>query len=980
MSGERTFLGWDRPVLPAAAEHLLDRYLRDGVADMREVTVVLPGSRARRRLVELLLQGAEERRAVLVPPRTTTVNGLADTLAPSAGPTADPIVRQRAWSLALRPGDRGPVNRRTVEAIFPNLPDPVPLREWDALAALVSQLHVELAGEGHRFSDVARVCRGGASYDDGERWDALARVQDRYERVLARVGLKDRHLERMTAAAPASAGDIWLVAVADVPSVTRRLLERAAEHGHAVRSLVHAPEELADTDAFDTLGLPATEYWERADVPVTDDVLEMVDTPAHQADAVLAALGALGGAVGPDQVVVGVNPRSEVIPYVQQRLAAAGSAGRYGGGTPLSRTGPVRLLQSVAGYVDGRTYHALAALLRHPAGEVLARAAASRHASADGQVADAVEADIADAWYNEHLPFTVGKGGPRGWKESAAFADLVVALEQEGPLARLRGSRRISHWMPLLRDVLLVAYGGAELDRTHPRDRRVLDVLERIRTAAVALASLPGELNESCEAGDAVRILLAALGDEGIPPDPDRNAVELLDWLEVPLDDAPVLVLTGFNEGLLPESVQGHPFLPDTLRAALGLADNRRRMARDAYRLTAVLHSRRFVRLVAGRRSAQGDPLRPSRLMFRIPQDELPARVLRFLHRETPGVGPIDALSALALRPAESSGFSTPPEPVIERADRGSLSVTAFKALLDDPYRFALQVLLGLGGDDDDARELDALGFGNLAHDVLKGFGRMAAATPPQVDASDENAVAHALERLLEAEVRQRFGEGALPAVHLQARLLKARLRAFAARQAAWAADGWRTVAVEVRQAEGFPFEVDGTPFTLRGRIDRVDHNPATGAWALLDYKTGKAQSPDKAHRKGKGEGRRWVDLQLPLYRHLARGLTGPDGAPLIPTSAFDEDRVGLGYVVLPGDTTECGFLLAEWNADDLVAADETARGAIRTLREGRFVFDADVTRSGGADRDDLHPLLARGWSAAADDEGDADDAQGGTE
>ena len=78
--------------------------------------------------------------------------------------------------------------------------------------------------------------------------------------------------------------------------------------------------------------------------------------------------------------------------------------------------------------------------------------------------------------------------------------------------------------------------------------------------------------------------------------------MELLDWLELPLDDAPVVMLTGFNEGLFPESVQGHAFLPDALRTRLGLIDNRRRFARDAYRLTTVLHSKESVRLIAGRR------------------------------------------------------------------------------------------------------------------------------------------------------------------------------------------------------------------------------------------------------------------------------------------------------------------------------------------------------------------------------------------
>ncbi|MBT3776242.1 MAG: DUF1592 domain-containing protein, partial [Gemmatimonadales bacterium] len=138
--------------------------------------------------------------------------------------------------------------------------------------------------------------------------------------------------------------------------------------------------------------------------------------------------------------------------------------------------------------------------------------------------------------------------------------------------------------MPLIRDVLLTAYGERKLDRSKPLHRRLLDVLGRVRSVAITLASPPDLLDEECSGSAAIQALLLELRDDALPPEPRRDAVELLDWLEVPLDDAPVVMLTGFNEGMLPESVSGHAFLPDALRSRLGLIDNRRRLARDAYR------------------------------------------------------------------------------------------------------------------------------------------------------------------------------------------------------------------------------------------------------------------------------------------------------------------------------------------------------------------------------------------------------------
>ena len=66
------------------------------------------------------------------------------------------------------------------------------------------------------------------------------------------------------------------------------------------------------------------------------------------------------------------------------------------------------------------------------------------------------------------------------------------------------------------------------------------------------------------------------------------GAIDLLGWLELLWEDAPHLVVTGLNDGRLPETVAGDPFLPEALRARLGLKTNEARFARDAYLLAAL--------------------------------------------------------------------------------------------------------------------------------------------------------------------------------------------------------------------------------------------------------------------------------------------------------------------------------------------------------------------------------------------------------
>jgi hypothetical protein len=99
----RRFFDWKQPALAAAADYLWDAYARveplagksrqknNDLAswDLDRVIVALPGSRARRRLLELLVGRAEERRAVLVPPRIVTVGQLPELLYELKKPLAD---------------------------------------------------------------------------------------------------------------------------------------------------------------------------------------------------------------------------------------------------------------------------------------------------------------------------------------------------------------------------------------------------------------------------------------------------------------------------------------------------------------------------------------------------------------------------------------------------------------------------------------------------------------------------------------------------------------------------------------------------------------------------------------------------------------------------------------------------------------------------------------------------------------------------
>ena len=130
------------------------------------------------------------------------------------------------------------------------------------------------------------------------------------------------------------------------------------------------------------------------------------------------------------------------------------------------------------------------------------------------------------------------------------------------------------------------------------------------------LKNIPEPLTPTMTAADMLMLLLRMWASERIAPLSSGDEIELLGWLELLTDDAPAIVVTGLNEGIVPSSKSADMFLPDGMRRELRLEDNMRRYARDAYALSAIMASRESVKLIFGKRSDGGDPFVPSRLLF----------------------------------------------------------------------------------------------------------------------------------------------------------------------------------------------------------------------------------------------------------------------------------------------------------------------------------------------------------------------------
>jgi hypothetical protein len=153
-------------------------------------------------------------------------------------------------------------------------------------------------------------------------------------------------------------------------------------------------------------------------------------------------------------------------------------------------------------------------------------------------------------------------------------------------------------------------------------------------------------------------------------------------------------------------------------------------------------------------------------------------------------------------------------------------------------------------------------------------------------------------------------------------------LREFARVQADRTAAGWVIHATE-QIVRSSAFVVDGVPVKLSGKIDRIDRHPDDDRWEILDYKTSaRGKSPERTHRDSHG----WIDLQLPLYRHL---LVEVEGIPDLDLG--NPERVGVGYFNIPAHAEEVQIVTASWSNVEYESADDAARDVVRAVRQGRF-------------------------------------------
>ncbi|MCE2884313.1 MAG: PD-(D/E)XK nuclease family protein [Planctomycetaceae bacterium] len=972
--------------------------------------LVVPGGRLARAVERRLLDRSRAEGAVLEAPSIVTPLMLFGRFVVPSRPMLSRVGAEASWREAVeRVVATNPVLSARIAAAFGS-PGELPVRLRPRLSARLAKLSAEVASGMHSFASVREAIeslasRGQAEARLVEHWRALEACAEVRAGILDAAGVGDRDealrdallsekvsssdgalasSRRSVASLASSIGSAHLfdrvvILLADPEPVHRALFRALEARGLSVELCVHAARDWTAAGApskgvsvpepvVDDEGFPLRSRWANrvfgADV-IAHDAIRVGEGPRDAAGEAVAAIRAIPAPRRSDEIAV-MAPDDDTRRAIEAALGEAGSSAARVESRVFSSTRLGTLLSRLEALLGEEGMDAFAAYIRHPD---VARALAGVGEERD--VARYRVETIADSW-RDGISAADGAAGFR------AMRDRVLAQ-----VASLDGERSIADWARPIRAYLRSIVGedasGAFVDER----ARSISALDRVLGE---FADVPAAFATPIRCAEAIRLLRAAVDRSEIRGERREQGVSIVQWLDAGIADEPHLVLAGFADGAVPEGDVTDVLIPDAIRRTLGLLSSERRAARDAWILDGMLrrmHARRSaglpasVQFVVARRSASGDPLRPSRFLLRVESTALAARVAR-LFPAAREVEPVGSVGSVAGRSVEF-----PVRPKVEGSAFTSISVTAFSTYLKCPYLFQLQrdPRLRLESNDERATELDARRFGNLLHESVELWG-LDEKTRSQ-PTTDPAAIERAVLSYLDAAVARELPPSSSSAVRVQLEILRARLRRFAVMQAREAEAGWHVRFVELEYDEntgpmllaaGADPAGQARGLRLVGRIDRVDRNVETGAWRALDYKSGSAgDAPSSTHLKGRPGKRTWKDLQLPLYRHLLAEGRLEGMQPIVVESS------GLGYVNLAASAERSGFRMLECTAAEFDMAYDEARRVVDGVLRGDF---APAERTPFPPDDPLAAVWGLGLRAQAlgidpGDAGSDDDASG---
>lgn len=863
--------------------------------DSKDSLLITPTSGAARRIAQRI-----EGSGVKPPPTSQPMQALL----PERDDIGSPVERSLAWAEALR--------RATSSDLQTLFWKERPESTADLLKAgrNFNSLCDQLAEAGLSPTTLQLPEQLQVGFDES-RWSAIAALYQSYLDALCQWQLCDPNALRLEqiAAPTSNIRRLIIAAVPDLPHAFELYARGLENKGTQVDLLIWNPGA-ADADSFDAWGRPLPDVWSARLIELTDRQIHVAASARDEARRAVAVTRQ-----APTSLVL-ADPRMSSL--LASEITSHGGQPYLPEGERLISCEAAKLALEWEEFRQSKDLRRLRRLLELPA---FCRALDTETPISQTDALIAMD---------HLLGKTIAATLDAAWLASSALNEEAKPREQQlrAKIRRLLGSVRSRLQTSSLELI--------ELAFTH-HDSGLSESSKRVIQIGRQLEGSPA-LKNWLESGQVpVQILAQAIHSERLQVPATGDAITLNGWLEAPWLSAERLVLCGLIEGRLPQSTDGDPFLPDSIRPALGLSDNAQRLARDAYLLSALIasHPADQLSLSYSKYNAGGDPNKPSRLLLSTALKALPARVQHITR----------ASASTHTRPRRQTNWrwQLPGDlPTVTK-----ISPTQFESYLACPFRFCLEKVLSCESAPHASHEMDAAVFGKLIHYTLENFGRGVIPTGKAMLQLDEPTIHKRVQKLLEQAAHLQFGTQPAPAVQVQLANAAARLHAFARVQAECFAEGWIILDVERKlEAEGdHPLSIGS--LQLSGIIDRIEQHSETGTLRVMDYKTfSSVKKPAETHFAPASHnwfppaqveldtGRRitaktWKNLQLPLYRQILEHWYPHECAA---------QRPEVAYFVLPSDPNESGVYHFDELSDALNAsAIKCAEAVAQNITDGIF-------------------------------------------
>ena len=573
----------------------------------------MPTSQSGRRLREALSEFASARGQAVFPPRVSTPEALA-------APVSEPGVATRLEALLTWADVLSSVDLDSFREVFPTDPPSRGFSWASGLADQLMKLQATLAEKGLRLSGVADV-----SPEESERWHKLAELEREYDSRLAARGRRDPQEARIAASTKSGRFlGIERIVLLATPDPADLPLAAISAQQLPTDIVVFAPPD--EAGSFDGWGRPLPGSWQKREflLPNFEGQVDLCADPTAQASKVAAF--ARGYAERREILAVGIAD-PDVAADLERELVAANIPVFNPQGKPRRLSSFFALLTALADLADDPRFSCVEELGRCP--DFLAYLG-----SKAGPGFKTVRwLGGLDRLRSDHLPADLESAlaHAKGW---AMYPEVPLGLSE---MLRLRHRLTEDRFAEGAIGTLATLFESKRLRLSKEEDIRfeegASDWTALLRECAAAAPDI------SCSDGWSLALRIFGEGFQAY--EKEAGSIDLQGWLELLWEDSPHLVVTGFNEGRVPDAVAGDAFLPESLREKLGLRTNAERFARDAYILHAITAARLGagrLDLLFGRSSAAGEPLRPSRLLLQCADAALPGRIAH-LFRSVPEGG-----------------------------------------------------------------------------------------------------------------------------------------------------------------------------------------------------------------------------------------------------------------------------------------------------------------------------------------------------